>query len=119
MVDCPTLYAIGFCMGARKNGKDVHYGKALQELRKQAGLNQKDVAGKTGVTQATVSIWESSPQPPFDGIIQYLDALGLDLTDLFGQAHLSQEEQELLRLYSKAPEGVRRGVMEILRGWRK
>lgn len=97
----------------------MNYGERLGQLIESKGLTRQEVARRIGVEQGHISNWERSPLPPLDGIIKYLEAIGRDLSDLFGQAYLSQEEQDILRMYNRAPEGVKMGIREILKSFQK
>ena len=48
----------------RNGGVTVNFGDKLKELRRTRGLSQKDLAKKLGVTQRTISYYESNALPP-------------------------------------------------------
>ena len=65
----------------------------LHEARKKKGLNQLDVAERIGVSQATVSYWETcttSPHPSLWGQIARIYGVRIaDLTEHFRAAKAS------------------------------
>lgn len=77
------------------------------ELRKQAGLSQKELAQKAGVNQTAVSQWETGKTEPgfeamaklcsfFDVSFDYL----LGRSDIPGRFNMTEDEQdELIKLY--------------------
>jgi transcriptional regulator with XRE-family HTH domain len=58
--------------------------KVLRELRRRKGLSQKDLAGKSGVGQDTISGIESGRHQARPSTLRKLaDALGVEVEDLF------------------------------------
>jgi transcriptional regulator with XRE-family HTH domain len=58
--------------------------KVLRELRRRKGLSQKDLAGKSGVGQDTISGIEAGRHEPRPSTLRKLaDALGVEVEDLF------------------------------------
>lgn len=54
--------------------------KSLVEFRKSAGITQKEVAEKSGLTQQMVSrIEKVTNSPTLDVFLRYVSALGLEL----------------------------------------
>ena len=54
------------------------YGRTLRQLRKERGMRQDDLAAAVGVTQATVSDWETgraAPKPAHHDALE--DVLGI------------------------------------------
>jgi transcriptional regulator with XRE-family HTH domain len=74
----------------RQPGHDMEksdFGRRLRELRRAAGLSQKELAGKLGVPQSAVSQWESGIHTPaVTDIPDMAAALGADPGDLFKPA---------------------------------
>ena len=73
----------------------------LRSLRKQCGLSQEQLAALVGVSQASISEWESgSSNPSVKSILKLSDVLSCTSDELLGIArtdeHLSdaQEPQE-------------------------
>lgn len=65
-------------------------GEVLRKRRLDAGLTQKDVADKLGVTQGTVSNWEAGKGPPKTEQLASLESFLGPLTD----SHAEQQEAE-------------------------
>ncbi|MCP4138449.1 MAG: helix-turn-helix transcriptional regulator [bacterium] len=61
----------------------IIYGERIRQLRKEAGLNQADLAEKTGVSRPNISFWEKSAFPPLEAIFKVCSALGIDLWEFF------------------------------------
>lgn len=58
----------------------------LKELRKQKGLKQKDLAGFIGVSQSTLSEWESEKyQIDNDNLFKLADFFGVSVDYLLGR----------------------------------
>lgn len=58
----------------------------LKELRKQKGLKQKDLAGLIGVSQSTLSEWESEKyQIDNDNLFKLADYFGVSVDYLLGR----------------------------------
>jgi transcriptional regulator with XRE-family HTH domain len=51
-----------------------HFAARLRDLRKAAGLSQKELAEKTGLSQNGISNWESAIREPSWGAVQQLAA---------------------------------------------
>ncbi len=61
----------------------VKIGKFLQELRKEKGLTQEQLAERTGVARRTVSRWETgSNMPDLDILIDLSDFYAVDLREI-------------------------------------
>ena len=75
----------------------VKIGKFLQELRKEHGLTQEQLAEKTGVTRRTVSRWETgSNMPDMDILIDLSDLYAVDLREILsGERKSERMDQEL------------------------
>ncbi len=64
---------------------DIPIGKALRLLREGVGITQTEVARRGGPDFRTISHWETGRKyPSLRLLIQYLNALELDLSDLQG-----------------------------------
>ncbi len=72
-------------------------GRFLQELRKEKGLTQEQLAEQMGVARRTVSRWETgSNMPDLDVLIELSDFYAVDLRDLLnGERKSEQMDQEL------------------------
>lgn len=61
----------------------IRIGQFLQELRKEKGLTQEQLAGQLGVARRTVSRWETgSNMPDLDLLIELADLYSVDLREL-------------------------------------
>lgn len=85
----------------------VNFGKRLKELRKNAGLTQKQLADKIWVTKATISYYEQSERNPSPEILVKLAKvfhvttdylLGIEQKQRFlDVSGLSEEDIDLLQ----------------------
>ena len=75
----------------------VKIGKFLQELRKEQGLTQEQLAEQMGVARRTVSRWETgSNMPDLDILIELSDLYAVDLREIFnGERKSERMDQEL------------------------
>ena len=75
----------------------VKIGRFLQELRKEHGLTQEQLAEQMGVARRTVSRWETgSNMPDMDILIDLSDLYAVDLRDILsGERKSERMNQEL------------------------
>ena len=75
----------------------VKTGKFLQELRKEKGFTQEQLAEKIGVARRTVSRWETgSNMPDLDVLMELSDLYEVDLREILsGERKSEQMNQEL------------------------
>ena len=75
----------------------VKIGKFLQELRKEKGLTQEQLAERTGVARRTVSRWETgSNMPDLDILIDLSDFYAVDLREILsGERKGERMNQEM------------------------
>lgn len=75
----------------------VKIGKFLQELRKEHGLTQEQLAEQMGVARRTVSRWETgSNMPDMDILIDLSDLYAVDLREILsGERKSEQMDQEM------------------------
>ena len=75
----------------------VKIGKLLQELRKEHGLTQEQLAEQMGVARRTVSRWETgSNMPDLDVLIDLSDLYSVDLREILnGERKSERMDQEL------------------------
>lgn len=74
-------------------------GKFLQELRKEKGLTQEQLAERTGVARRTVSRWETGNNiPDMDVLIELSAFYEVDLREILNgertSAHMNEELKE-------------------------
>ena len=77
----------------------VKIGKFLQELRKEKGLTQEQLAEQMGVARRTVSRWETgSNMPDMDILIELSDFYVVDLREILNgerkSEHMNEEMKE-------------------------
>lgn len=66
-------------------------GKFLQELRKEKGMTQEQLAEKMGVARRTVSRWETgSNMPDLDILIELSDLYAVDLREILSGERKSE-----------------------------
>ena len=70
----------------------VRIGRFLQELRKEKGLTQEELAGQLSVARRTVSRWETgSNLPDLDILIELSDLYNVGLRELLDGERKSEE----------------------------
>lgn len=68
-------------------------GKFIAQLRKETGLTQEQLGEKVGVTNKTVSRWETGTYlPPADALVIMSELFGVSINDLLSGKRLAQEE---------------------------
>ena len=91
----------------------MEIGTRIKELRTRAGLTQKQLAGKIGVTPAAVGNYEQGVSFPKETVLKKLfGALDCSPNELFGEEYFSEEDFEHLRLYSRLDSNGKRAVDE-------
>ena len=92
----------------------VKIGRYLQELRKERGLTQEQLADKMGVARRTVSRWETGNNlPDLDILIELSDLYSVDLRELLDgerkQKKMDKElEQTVLKVAEYSNDGKKR-----------
>lgn len=77
----------------------VKIGKFISEMRKEKGLTQEQLGEKLGVTNKTVSRWETGVYlPPADILLTLSDMYDITINEILSGKRLSEEE------YKKAAE---------------
>lgn len=98
----------------------------IKQLREESGLSQAKLARELGVGVGSVGMWESSDEVPpvkklqiianyFDVSLDYLVGKSDVRKPTEGGASLTDEEEELLRLFRKLPAEYRSHELESLR----
>ncbi len=84
----------------------IKIGKFLQELRKEKGMTQEQLAEKMGVARRTVSRWETgNNMPDLDILIELSDLYSVDLRELLDGERKSEEmNQEMEETVLKVAE---------------
>ena len=76
----------------------VKTGKLLQDLRKEKGLTQEQLAERMGVARRTVSRWETgSNMPDLDILIELSDLYAVDLREILNGERKSERMEEELK----------------------
>lgn len=76
----------------------IKTGKFLQELRKEKGLSQEQLAEQAGVARRTVSRWETgSNMPDLDILIELSDLYEVDLREILSGERKSERMNEELK----------------------
>lgn len=76
----------------------VKTGKFLQELRKEKGLTQEQLAEKTGVARRTVSRWKTgSNMPDQDILIELAGFYSVDLREILNGERKSERMNEEMK----------------------
>ncbi len=71
----------------------IEIGKFIAELRKEKGLTQEQFGEKVGVTNKTVSRWETGIYlPPADVLIIMSELFGVSINELLSGKRLTEEE---------------------------
>lgn len=94
-------------------------GKKLKEFRKEHGYTQDELARVLGVSNKTISSWESDRTEPTIGVIERLANLyGINKSDLVGArdniSDLPDDAVMLLDMYSKADIEIQKAVRTLL-----
>lgn len=76
------------------------FGERIRTLRKEAKLNQADLAVMTGVSRPNISFWENSEYPPLEAIVKVCQALKIPVWEFF----LTDEAKA--GLYGISPEAM-------------
>lgn len=61
------------------------YGKKIKQLRKNAGLNQADLARMVGVSRPNISFWENAEYPPLEAIDKICKVFRIELWKFFAE----------------------------------
>ena len=76
----------------------IRIGEFIQELRKEKGLTQEQLAEKVGVARRTVSRWETGyNMPDLDVLIELADLYDADLREILSGERKSEHMNEELK----------------------
>lgn len=94
-------------------------GHRLRQLRKEAGLNQTQLAAAVGVTQSMISDYESKGVMfQADVLAKMAEVLGVSMEAIMqGQSLPDQQELNLVRLYRTMSEESRQTLMATARAF--
>ena len=112
--------------------KEITLGQRIKLRRKQVGLSQKSLSKAVGVSDSSISLWESDHTAPRgENLHELASALQCSPTwILFGDEdktpdsprqlndpmQLTENEMEMLRLYRVLPESEQLAQMHVLKG---
>jgi transcriptional regulator with XRE-family HTH domain len=82
------------------------YGNKIKQLRKNAGLNQADLAGLVGVSRPNISFWENAEYPPLEAIVKICKALRFEIWKFFNDDASETRVNALPPRYKKLIESV-------------
>jgi transcriptional regulator with XRE-family HTH domain len=88
------------------------YGNKIRQLRKNAGLNQADLARLVGVSRPNISFWENADYPPLEAIVKICNVLGLEIWKFFTDDSFGAQVHSLPPQYQKLFETVSRLDLE-------
>ncbi len=87
--------------------REVEIGRRLRQAREKAGISQRMLAKRAGITNSTVSLMESnSTNPSIGALKRVLDAMSVSLSDFF-----AMDETDRPQSFYKASE-----LMEVGKG---
>ncbi len=88
----------------------------IRELRKKSKISQEKLAEELGVTQASVSLYETGAAVPSDMLIKISAYFGVTVDYLLNITDTrSETEQSLLSLWNRIPEKYRALLGELVR----
>ena len=95
----------------------IKIGKFFQELRKENGFTQEQLAERLGVARRTISRWETgSNLPDLDILIELSDLYKVDLRELLdGERKTKKMDKELKETVLKVAEYSNDGKKRIIR----
>lgn len=68
-------------------------GRFITELRKEQGLTQEQLGEKIGVTNKTISRWETGTYlPPADALLAISELFGVSINEILSGKHISEQE---------------------------
>ena len=104
----------------------VKIGQFIAELRKQQGLTQEQFGEKIGVTNKTVSRWETGAyMPPADVLMIMSDLFGVTINEILSGKRLSESEykeaaeENLRQTISSSNFDYKEKIEFFKRKWRK
>lgn len=93
----------------------------LKFFREREGLSQGELAAKLGLSTSTISMYEvGKREPNFEIEEKIADLFNTDLNTLRGTSNdlhsfsFNSEEQQIIKAYRSAPEGIKESVCKLL-----
>lgn len=101
--------------------------KRMKELRMQAGISQKMLAEKIGVSQQSINKYENhSIEPDIETLIRISDVFSITVDELIGheneetpqmERELNWEEQKLIHSYRRLNESERKSIQMVIENY--
>jgi transcriptional regulator with XRE-family HTH domain len=126
-LSCTTknkVYAVDMTayMGRPTNRKRTAFGERLVEAREAAGLSQRDLAEKIGISQRALSWWEREPvalKP--EQLVALAEVLGVTTDHLLGRAPEKKrgsgpkgKAQKVFEAVSKLPRHQQKKIIDVV-----
>ena len=74
----------------------IHIGKFIAELRKASGMTQEQLGEKIGVSNKTVSRWETGTYlPPVNALLSMSELFSVSINEILSGKRLSYEEYKI------------------------
>ncbi len=101
----------------------IKTGKFIQKVRKEAGLTQRELAEKLGVSDKTISKWETGNGLPDAGnMLPLCDLLGISVNELLsgerleGQQYINKAEENMLNFVKEREEAKKKLILSFIVG---
>lgn len=87
----------------------------VRSIRQSCEINQKQLASRSGLSQATISRIESGKitQLTIGSLIRLADALDTNTSQLLGEKDVAATDNYIARLYSKLPRKHQKVLIEF------
>ena len=101
----------------------IKTGKFIQKMRKEAGLTQRELAQKLGVSDKTVSKWETGNGLPDAGnMLPLCEVLGISVNELLSaerldcDVYVSRAEENMINLIKEREEAKKKLILSFIIG---
>lgn len=101
----------------------IKTGKFIQKVRKEAGLTQRELAEKLGVSDKTISKLETGNGLPDAGnMLPLCDLLGISVNELLsgerleGQQYINKAEENILNFVKEREEAKKKLILSVIVG---
>lgn len=97
----------------------IRVGNNIRSYRLTKGMSMRELAGKVGLTEATIQKYETGAIKSLDVgmLIKFSMALGVPPEDIAGWDRLEKnnsENTELIKKYNRLTEGHKQAVLELI-----
>ena len=82
------------------------YGKKIKQLRKNAGLNQADLARMVGVSRPNISFWENAEYPPLEAVDKICKVFGIEVWQFFADDSYNAQARDVTGRFSNLHEEI-------------